>query len=303
MHDEISSHAAFGRVWGARDRREAPDLEPARHAPDEGRDKYQPFRPCWPDWRHNDARPVDRTIVEMPVTEQLVKTKVGLYREPSGVVRYSAVQGVKFRADAEDLLHIMRRQVPANAKVWSLHALQKAYQKTTRGIGTWERYNLPLHIFLSLFPRTFQLFGEDQFVRPMRAGVRSVAESEDEVMKRLAMARYNGFVHSHTPVEGVHKQRESRPEIQQTCAKAWYVPSSNAPSRRSSRPASAATASTRPTSAATSSRPSRPLSAISANRHEGSRPLSAQTHASGVYFRPHLGHIPDNYQDPLPEPA
>lgn len=242
-----------------------PQASPSRPLAEAGSERYQPLRPYWPDWRTKDARPVDRTIVEVPVTEQLVKTKKGLCRASSGVVRYSAVHGVKFRADAEELLYIMRRQLPANCKVWSVWALEKAYQASSRRHGSWARYNLSLQNFLSLFPRTFELFGaQEQFVRPLRSTVTSVADGEEEVMKRLALARHSGVVHSHTPVEGVYQRQAeaNRPDIQQNRAKAWYVPSSNPSSRRSSRPTSASgSCATRPTSATTSSRPSRPASA------------------------------------------
>jgi len=247
----------------------------------------QPFRPRWPRWKSGDLRPVDRAIVEVPVAEELVKTKRGLYRPESGVVRYSAQDWVKFRADGEELLYIMRNQKPANCREWSLAMLQKAYRSSCRRHGSWDRMNLCLHDFLSLFPRTFELFGaQEQLVRPFRSSVSSVADGEEEVMKRLAMAKQVGVVQAHTPVGGGNPRMSApTPDILYTSAKAWYIPSRST-SRRSSartsyasRPTSASYAS-RPTSAA-SSYPSRPVS----------RPLSAQTRGSPARWAPQEGHF------------
>ncbi|CAE7796647.1 unnamed protein product [Symbiodinium sp. KB8] len=254
----------------------------------------QPFRPRWPRWKSGDLRPVDRAIVEVPVAEELVKTKRGLYRPESGVVRYSAQDWVKFRADGEELLYIMRNQKPANCREWSLAMLQKAYRSSCRRHGSWDRMNLCLHDFLSLFPRTFELFGaHEQLVRPFRSSVSSVADGEEEVMKRLAMAKQVGVVQAHTPVGGGNPRLSApTPDILYTSAKAWYIPSRST-SRRSSartsyasRPTSASYAS-RPTSAA-SSYPSRPVS----------RPLSAQTRGSPPRWAPQEGHFAKLHERP-----
>mmetsp|Transcript_6468 Transcript_6468/g.14851 ORF Transcript_6468/g.14851 Transcript_6468/m.14851 type:complete len:282 (-) Transcript_6468:190-1035(-) len=231
----------------------------------------QPFRPCWPNWKNGDFRPVDRAIVEVPVAEELLKTKRGLWRPESGVVRYSAQHWVKFRADAEELLYIMRNQVPVNCRDWSLGLLHKAYRSSCRRYGSWDRFNLCLHDFIALFPRTFELFGlQEQLVRPLRSTVSSVADGEAEVMKRLAMAKELGFIHAQTPVNGGNARMSApTPAIVSAAAKACYIPSRST-SRRSSARTSYAS---RPTSA-TSSYPSRPAS------RPTSRPVSAQTRGS-----------------------
>lgn len=193
-----------------------------------------------------------------------VRTAHGLCRAACGVVRYSAVQDGKFRQDAEQLLYIMRRQKPVNCKIWSVVALQKAYQATVQRFGSWAKYQLHLQQFLSLFPRTFELFGSHrEFVRPFRSSCTSVADSENEVMTHLAMMPEIGCEEVQTPAEHMPQYLldECR-KIHETCTKAWYVPSSLSASRASSRRTSAApsAATTRPASA-TSSRPSRPASA------------------------------------------
>ncbi|CAJ1430696.1 unnamed protein product [Effrenium voratum] len=216
-------------------------------------------------------------IMEVPVAAELWRTKCGLFRPESGVVRYSIQHWMKFRADAEELLYIMRTKMPANTKEWSLHLLNKAYCSGCRRHGSWDRLNLCLHDFVSLFPRTFELFGpHSQLVRPLRSSVSSVADGEEEVMKRLALAKQRGVVHAQTPIEGAAGGASTRliqatPDIQHSCAKACYVPS-RSESRRSSARTSYAS---RPTTAGTS-RPSRPTSRpTSASRWRPSRPTSA----------------------------
>ncbi|CAJ1327663.1 unnamed protein product, partial [Effrenium voratum] len=160
---------------------------------------------------------------------------------------------------------------------WSLHLLNKAYCSGCRRHGSWDRLNLCLHDFVSLFPRTFELFGpHSQLVRPLRSSASSVADGEEEVMKRLALAKQRGVVHAQTPIEGAAGGASTRliqatPDIQHSCAKACYVPS-RSESRRSSARTSYAS---RPTTAGTS-RPSRPTSRpTSASRWRPSRPTSA----------------------------
>lgn len=65
-------------------------------------------------------------------------------------------------------------------------------------INLWDKHHqnpwkshwlLSRHDFLALFPRTFELFGPSKnLVRPLRYSVAAVADGEEEVMKRLALA-------------------------------------------------------------------------------------------------------------------
>lgn len=230
-------------------------------------------------------------MMEVPMAEELWRTKQGgLWRPEHGVVRYSVPHWMKFRADAEELLYILRNQVPANCKDWSLHLLNKAYCSSCRRYGSWDRLNLCLHDFLALFPRTFELFGPRKIlVRPLRSSVSAVADGEEEVMKRLALAKRQGVIHAQTPIDGATGEASTRliaatPDIQHTFADTWYIPSrceskrSSLRSSYASRPTSAGgTSHSRPTSAATS----RPVSAgtsrpVSAGTSRGaSRPTSA----------------------------
>lgn len=221
-------------------------------------------------------------MMEVPMAEELWRTKQGLWRPDHGVVRYSVPHWMKFRADAEDLLYILRNQVPANCKDWSLQLLNKAYCSSCRRYGSWDRLNLCLHDFLALFPRTFELFGPSKnLVRPLRYTVAAVADGEEEVMKRLALAKQQGVVHAQTPIDGAAGEASTRliaatPDIQHTFADTWYIPSRSESKRSSlrssyaSRPTSAGAS--RPTSAG-ASRLSRPNSAVT----RPSRPSTAGT--------------------------
>ncbi|CAK8999216.1 unnamed protein product [Durusdinium trenchii] len=138
---------------------------------------------------------------------------------------YSVQHWTKFRADAEELLYILRNQVPANGKEWSLHLLNKAYCSACRRYGSWDRLHLCLHDFLSLFPRTFELFGpRKQLVRPLQSSS-AVADGEEEVMKRLALAKQQGVVHAMTPIassSGAASDRRVRSV--QTFSTPWRTP-------------------------------------------------------------------------------
>ncbi|CAE8719519.1 unnamed protein product [Polarella glacialis] len=189
-------------------------------------ERFQPFRPNWQQWRNQDPRPVDRTMVEVPSGDRLVKTKNGLARISSGLVRFSVVQGIKFRNDAEALLFLIRQGLPATSRAWSLQSLEKAFQMKVR-IGSWSRYSVPFDAYLSLFPRTFELFGSDrQFVRALHMSATCVVDSIEDVMMRLAMARHHGYVEQQTPIDGTARTPCVRtPQISTSCAKAMYLPS------------------------------------------------------------------------------
>eukprot|EP00930_Biecheleria_cincta_P075362 TRINITY_DN62524_c0_g1_i1.p1 TRINITY_DN62524_c0_g1~~TRINITY_DN62524_c0_g1_i1.p1 ORF type:complete len:248 (-),score=19.53 TRINITY_DN62524_c0_g1_i1:264-1007(-) len=193
-----------------------------------------------------------------------VRSAHSICRAACGVKWYSAVREGKFRVEAEELLYILRRQKPVNCKIWSIAALEKAYQSSVQRRGLWTKCQLTLRLFLSLFPRTFEIFGaRREFVRPYRNSCTSVADSENEVMTHLAMTPQVGPGEMRTPAE--HPPRgllDECQKIHEVCAKAWYIPASLSASRASSRRTSVAhsLATTRPASA-TSSRPSRPASA------------------------------------------
>lgn len=233
-------------------------------------------------------------MMEVPMAEELWRTKQGLWRPDHGVVRYSVPHWMKFRADAEDLLYILRNQVPANCKDWSLQLLNKAYCSSCRRYGSWDRLNLCLHDFLALFPRTFELFGPSKnLVRPLRYTVAAVADGEEEVMKRLALAKQQGVVHAQTPIDGAAGEASTRliaatPDIQHTFADTWYIPSRSESKRSSlrssyaSRPTSAGAS--RPTSAG-ASRLSRPNSAVTRPSRPSTAGTSRPTSATRI-FRP-----------------
>eukprot|EP00927_Polykrikos_kofoidii_P057652 TRINITY_DN51807_c0_g1_i1.p1 TRINITY_DN51807_c0_g1~~TRINITY_DN51807_c0_g1_i1.p1 ORF type:complete len:411 (+),score=49.76 TRINITY_DN51807_c0_g1_i1:113-1234(+) len=144
-----------------------------------GHERFQPLRQQWPRWKRSDSRPVDRTLVLVPARDQAVRTKVGTQRCSSAG---------KFRIDAEDLVQVLREAVPYGSKVWCLDKLEQAFQARKRH-GSWLRYRLPFQAFLALFPRTFALSGpRDEHVRLRAATCSGVADKNEEVMTRLALA-------------------------------------------------------------------------------------------------------------------
>lgn len=179
--------------------------------------RFQPFRPLWPRWRNPDARPVDEATVELPSRDHIGKTKNGTARYSSGIVRFSAIHAIQLRSDAEMVLAILHEVKPHMSKMWTLSKLQKAFSSRAGRPGSWERYKLSFVVFLSIFPRTFELL-RDNFVRPLRSST-SVADHIEEVMKSLALARHTEYVQacSETP-------RSVSPAIQTNSVKATYLP-------------------------------------------------------------------------------
>lgn len=241
-------------------------------------DRFQPFRPEWPHWRSGDDRPVHRTLVEVPARDRLVKTRLGLVRYSTGYVRYSAVQGIKFRADAADLARLLRDITPHNSKVWTIYKLESTFRQRVGRPGSWSRYHLCFKTFLALFPKTFELYGpSSECVRVWSASRQAVVESEEEVMKRLAWACDNGVVLQSTPVDG--DTRECTHPVfdsEDCCAKVEFRPK-RATSASQSRGASKQTASTRPTSAGQSRGTSKSASRPASSSGVRSRPSSANS--------------------------
>merc|ERR1719271_2415146 len=73
--------------------------------------------------------------------------------------------------------------------VWTLAKLERCFKERIGRAGSWKRNRLPFKTFLSLFPKTFQLFGsEEAYVRLFCTTRSTAVETGDEVMKRLAKA-------------------------------------------------------------------------------------------------------------------
>lgn len=234
-------------------------------------DSHQPFRPGWQLWRSTDTRPIDYSTVEVPASDILIRTKVGLATQSSGVIRYSTIQGIKFRTDAERVLHLLRQGLPNDQLMWPLRKLEKAFHSAVREEGSWRKYKLPFSAFLKLFPRTFEVVGATaahRFVRLLHPSSQTLLDDIEEVMKRLALARHSGCW-SATPSDGASRPSSAARELRATSAKAVFLPSSVSSSNPSTRPTSAARSS-RPTSASACRPFSRPMSA------RPSRPTSAQ---------------------------
>merc|ERR1719401_1183199 len=90
----------------------------------------------------------------------------GIQRGSVGEVTYSARHRLKFEMDAEAVMHLLRDVVPYGAPEWSLHKLERAFYEQHGRLGWWNHYKIPFDVFLSLFPRTFVVFGaERKFAR------------------------------------------------------------------------------------------------------------------------------------------
>lgn len=179
----------------------------------------EPSRPQWPKamrkyTQRDGFRVPDLHNVEVSARDMVHKTKKGLLRTSSGLVTYSATHRMQFELDAEDLAKILREKVPhlQDGKVWSVKKLEKAYQSQFRRHGSWSRQGVTLRVFLSLFPKTFDLFGaNNDFVRLANKSRKCAVDCSEDAMISLAMACEQGYVQRTLPLEGTMKAgQESR---------------------------------------------------------------------------------------------
>eukprot|EP00747_Dinoflagellata_sp_TGD_P178851 gnl/TRDRNA2_/TRDRNA2_28624_c0_seq1.p1 gnl/TRDRNA2_/TRDRNA2_28624_c0~~gnl/TRDRNA2_/TRDRNA2_28624_c0_seq1.p1 ORF type:complete len:255 (+),score=28.10 gnl/TRDRNA2_/TRDRNA2_28624_c0_seq1:55-819(+) len=195
--------------------------------------KLEPYRSEWPNlvkWYHpkHGIRVVDQETIIAPSRDRLSRTQHGLLRSSTGDVVYSSRHRMKFELDAHDLLRILRKVGPYSSSAWSLENLEDTFLKHHGRHGSWERYNMQLKIFLSLFPKTFVVFGTNgEFVRPIHKTLQCVVDKGEDVMVRLALAREKGYIENSTPVAGsTGMENQYVPELQHVRAKTLYRPRS-----------------------------------------------------------------------------
>jgi len=136
----------------------------------------------------------------VPSRDVIEKTKKGLLRTSSGHVTYSASDRMRFELDAAELIRILREVRPHSSPSWTLVALEKVFQDHTGRRGCWIRNHLPIGVFLTLFPRTFEAFGGNgEFVRILHRSRTHVVDNGDDTMVRLALVCQRGFVDQQPP--------------------------------------------------------------------------------------------------------
>jgi len=173
-------------------------------------------RPQWPtSWRrfhlNHGIRVVDHDTVVVDSKDCFKKTAKGLKRSSSGSVTYSHTHRMKVELDVTELGHILKGQVPGGGHAWTPRRLEWIFKERTGRPGCWVHYDVGIKAFLLLFPKTFEMFGNDhEFVR-LRQGT-AVLDVHEDAMVRLAMAREHGHTSPHglwSPhnVEGARTQK------------------------------------------------------------------------------------------------
>jgi hypothetical protein len=191
------------------------------------------IRPDWPTQMRkftvkDGFRVADHHNIQVAARDQLQRTKKGKLRTSTGLVTYSSTHRMEFELDAQDLIKILREKEPQtrHGKFWSVKALEKAYQFRFRKHGSWARQGVSFKVYLSLFPKTFDLFGADSdYVRVACKSRLCAVDDSQDAMVSLALACEQGFVERTAPLEGTMKAgQECRrlPEIAQVRTRSLF---------------------------------------------------------------------------------
>jgi len=195
--------------------------------------KLETSRPRWPTAMRkftakDGFRVADTHNIEVPSCDKLQRAKKGLLRTSSGMVNYSALDRMPFELDAGDIIKILREREPhiLQGKLWSVKKLEKAYQTRFRRQGSWARQGVPFKVFLSLFPKTFDLFGADQdYIRLVKKSRLSAVDSSEDAMVSLALACEQGYVDRTAPLEGTMRhgqEHKTLPELAHVRTKTMF---------------------------------------------------------------------------------
>lgn len=156
----------------------------------------EPLRPNWPHSHRrfhikDGVRVLDNETVVVDAKDRCIRTMKGQVRSSTGSVTYSATHLMKLELDVQDLAKILTGDCPGGGYAWSPKRLAHVFKERTGRAGCWATYELSFMAFLSLFPRTFEIFGDGQYVR-LRAGLKgcaSLLDTAQEAIIRLARAR------------------------------------------------------------------------------------------------------------------
>jgi hypothetical protein len=156
----------------------------------------EPLRPGWPHshrrFHVNDGvRVLDNDTVVVCAHDRLTRTKKGLARTSNGTVTYSAAHLLRLELDARDLAQVLVGDVPGGGHAWTPKRLEHIFRERSGRAGCWATHGLSFMAFLSLFPKTFEIFAEGEFVR-LRTGCKGCAalmDTAEEAVVRLARAR------------------------------------------------------------------------------------------------------------------
>jgi hypothetical protein len=164
----------------------------------------EPLYPRWPNtWRRyhllEGIRVVDQDVVNLSARDQVVKTVKGGIRHSSGIVAFDTQHQQKIMIDADDLINILVTKPNGSTTAWTLARLEREFRTLFGRPGSWWHYELPFVTFLSVFPKTFEVFGTySEYVRlkhPWSTATRArILDHKNEVMTSLARLKEPGLV-------------------------------------------------------------------------------------------------------------
>jgi hypothetical protein len=124
-------------------------------------------------------------------------------RSSSGAVTYSDTHRKKIELDVQELARILAHEgVPGGGHSWTPKKLQRVFMERTGRPGSWNHYEVPFIDFLTLFPKTFEVFCNREQVRLHRNGKCTVLDTGEDALIRLGKAREHGFVQTLHEVTG-----------------------------------------------------------------------------------------------------
>jgi hypothetical protein len=154
--------------------------------------------------------------------DKIDKTRKGLSKSSSGTVTYSANHRLKIELDVEMLCQICGDDVPGGGHSWTPRRLEWVFKERTGRPGSWNHYEVGIIAFLKLFPKTFELFKGNEFVRLRRPGKGHVLDHVEDVMTKLAQASVaKSLGPKALPADHVGV---ALPELSKHRIKATYVP-------------------------------------------------------------------------------
>jgi hypothetical protein len=115
------------------------------------------------------------------------------------MVSFDTQHQQKIMIDADDLIDILVTKPNNSTTAWTLAQLERTFRTLFGRPGTWWHYELPFVTYLSVFPKTFEVFGSrKEYVRlkhPWSTSTRArVLDHKDEVMTSLARIKQPGLV-------------------------------------------------------------------------------------------------------------
>jgi hypothetical protein len=142
---------------------------------------------------------VDQEKVNLSARDQVTKTVKGGIRHSSGIVTFDSQHQQKLMIDADDLIEILVTKPNNSTTAWTLAQLERQFRTLFGRPGTWWHYEIPFVSYLSVFPKTFEVFGtRKEYVRlkhPWSTSTRArVLDHKDDVMTSLARVKQTGLV-------------------------------------------------------------------------------------------------------------